>query len=67
MRSGRSAGAKWDPGQLGNGTGYSSSEDDEMTRLKPTGNGSGTNTSGGSSSGHGGHRSSRYEKFLKQD
>ena len=68
MRSGRTAGNKWDPGQLVGGvgghqgvtTGYSSSEDDEMTRLKPTGN-SGTNTSGGSSSGHGGggHRPSR--------
>lgn len=31
------------------GAGYSSSEDDEMTRLKPN---SGTSTSGGSSSGH---------------
>ena len=65
MRSGRTAGttagSKWDPGQIGgNANGYSSSEDDEMTRLKPTpGNGSGTNTSAGSSSGHGGHRHSR--------
>ena len=65
MRSGRTAGttagSKWDPGQIGgNANGYSSSDDDEMTRLKPTpGNGSGTNTSAGSSSGHGGHRHSR--------
>ena len=36
------------------------SSNDVMTRLKPTpGNGSGTNISAGSSSGHGGHRHSR--------
>ena len=37
-------------GQAGTAQGYSSSEDDEMTRLKPAAN-SGTSTSGGSSSG----------------
>ena len=48
MRSGRTFGG----GQQapGTGQGYSSSEDDEMTRLKPAAN-SGTSTSGGSSSG----------------
>ena len=37
-------------GQAGTSQGYSSSEDDEITRLKPAAN-SGTSTSGGSSSG----------------
>lgn len=54
------AAGKWDSSL---GAGYSSSEDDEMTRLKP--NSAGTSTSGGSSSGQlknhraghaGGHR-----------
>ena len=50
MRSGRTFGSGGGGGHAGTAQGYSSSEDDEMTRLKPTAN-SGTSTSGGSSSG----------------
>eukprot|EP00093_Oithona_nana_P015156 15156.XXX_1191670_1189702_1 [CDS] Oithona nana genome sequencing. len=48
MRSGRTFGSGGGGGHAGTAQGYSSSEDDEMTRLKPA---SGTSTSGGSSSG----------------
>lgn len=50
MRSGRTFGSGGGGGHAGTAQGYSSSEDDEMTRLKPAAN-SGTSTSGGSSSG----------------
>ena len=54
MRSGRNG--KWESSLVqsngGGPNGYSSSEDDEMTRLKPSSGNTGTSTSGGSSSGH---------------